>query len=159
MPINERITQVSAGEETNAETVAVPSFNHDGVRYLTNPGSGACSCPRGRYQNDCRKHVNLARAGVPLENAYRGILADGTPVIILDSATHVYDSRLRPEWSLQSGIWGFAWGAWTHSLCHDGEAFVVESTRHVTGRSFAWPVSDWRTWERTLPSHADEPAA
>lgn len=138
-------------------TVVVPSYTQDHVTYRVSDDS--CSCPSYRYTGRCEKHVNLAKTGAPLEGATRGILADGKPVIVLASVTHVYDSRIRREWSFQIGIWGFAWGAWTHYLCFDGRNFIVESTRHLTGTSFTWPVSDWKTWQRTLPVQADERAA
>ncbi len=121
--------------------VNVPSYTEREKLYQVDTRSRSCTCPRGKYNAPCIKHVTIALSGVPLEEATRGLLADGTRVLALEAIETCYPARVR----------GFDQGVWNHALCHDGEKFLVESTRLLDGSVRTRILADWRDWQRFIP--------
>lgn len=132
-----------AGPAPRRTSVRVPSFTTQGVEYDVVLEEGSCTCKRGVIHGDDHKHVRLARSGAPLGDATPGLLSDGTPVLFIEGVCHGYDKR----------VWGYDPGLWDHSLCHDGEAFIVESTRLIDGETRTRILHDWREWKRHIPFH------
>lgn len=130
----------------------IPSFT--GVSdYEVDLERGTCTCPAFRYRPapDGCKHLRLARSGVDVSAARRGILADGTRVIVVDSVVHDCEPKTRSQ-GFQSRIWGWSWGEWDHALCFDGRRWFRESNRIGTGETRLAEVSPER-WMDDMPVH------
>ncbi|MCL6437240.1 MAG: SWIM zinc finger family protein [Rubrobacteraceae bacterium] len=139
------------------EGVQVPSFSEPDLTYSVNLESWTCDCPAFRYRGGECKHLRLARSGVDLSGACRGVLADGRRVLVLDSVVHDYEPQTLAQ-RFQRKIWGWSWGEWQHALCFDGRSFWRESTRIGTGETRLEQVDPSR-WTCDLPAYCMREAA
>lgn len=124
----------------------VPSFTEDDIDYLVNRVLD-CECDE-RYRNkeltSC-KHSRLVQAiewtDFDLKKACRGILQDGTPVIVLESL----------DTTIYRRTFGFEPGVYSHELCWDGNQLLVVSTDLATEEEVIRIIYEASAWDRHIP--------
>lgn len=127
--------------------VLVPSYTEDEVYYRVHRDTLSCDDPGRTFnpEQDSCKHSRLVSAiegsTLDLKSATRGLLQDGTRVIVLESMDAFYYER----------TWGFDQGIYSHELCFDGEQLMVISTDLATATEQRRYIHDANAWNRHIP--------